>query len=74
MTTWLFDLGNTRLKYAPLAADVQLGAVHAVAHDASEAWLAALPEGEVACLASVAAPARRVALLDACLLYTSRCV
>ena len=64
MTTWLFDLGNTRLKYAPLTADGQLGAVHAVAHDASEAWLAALPEGEVACIASVASPARRVALLD----------
>ncbi len=65
MATWLFDLGNTRLKYAPLVADGQLGAVRAVAHDDAEAWLAALPEGEVACIASVASPARRVALLDA---------
>ena len=39
MTTWLLDLGNTRLKYAPLVADGQLGAVHAVAHDDAEAWL-----------------------------------
>ena len=65
MTTWLFDLGNTRLKYAPLAANGQLGAVCAVAHDDAEAWLAALPEGGVACMASVASEAQRVALLDA---------
>lgn len=65
MTTWLFDLGNTRLKYAPLLADGSLGRVQACAHDDAGTWLAVLPEGEVACIASVASEARRVALLDA---------
>lgn len=65
MSAWLFDLGNTRLKYAPLAADGSLGDVAAVAHDDAAGWLQALPSGEVACIASVAPEARRVALLDA---------
>ena len=65
MTTWLFDLGNTRLKYAPLLADGSLGRVQACAHDDAGTWLAALPEGDVACIASVASETRRVALLDA---------
>jgi type III pantothenate kinase len=65
MTTWLFDLGNTRLKCAPLLADGGIGDVRAVAHDAAGDWLAALPDGEVACIASVASMARRTALLEA---------
>jgi len=65
MSTWLFDLGNTRLKCAPLRPDGGLGEVRAIAHDDAGAWLDALPAGDVACLASVAPEARRVALLDA---------
>lgn len=65
MSTWLFDLGNTRLKCAPLIGVDEVGAVQAMAHDDADAWLAALPEGEEACVASVASEARRVALFDA---------
>ncbi|MDE2407893.1 MAG: type III pantothenate kinase [Xanthomonadaceae bacterium] len=65
MTTWLFDLGNTRLKWAPVLADGGLGVVQAVAYDDAGAWLAALPEGHDACIASVASAARREALLQA---------
>lgn len=65
MTTWLFDLGNTRLKCAPLEPDGSVGEVRAIAHDDADGWLDALPAGAVACIASVAAPERRVALLDA---------
>lgn len=64
MTTWLFDLGNTRVKYAPLLADGQLGPVVACAHD-DGGWLDALPVGRVAYLASVAPAAHRQALADA---------
>ena len=59
---WLFDLGNTRLKFASLRegiADVQ-----ALPHDTS-AWQAGLPRGDTAYLACVAAPELRVGLLDA---------
>ena len=65
MNAWLFDLGNTRLKCAPLRPDRSIGEVRAIAHDDAGAWLQALPAGDVACIASVAAEARRVALLDA---------
>ena len=65
MTTWLFDLGNTRLKCAPLRDDGSIGEVVAIAHDDAGAWLEALPAGEAACIASVASEAWRVALLDA---------
>lgn len=65
MSTWLFDLGNTRLKFATLGAQGSPGQTHAIAHGESPDWLQALPRGEAACLASVAAPERRVALLDA---------
>ena len=64
MTTWLFDLGNTRVKFAALQVDGTPGDSLAIAHDEGGDWLRALPRGEVACIASVAAPARRVALLD----------
>ncbi|HVI60407.1 MAG TPA: type III pantothenate kinase [Luteimonas sp.] len=69
MSRWLFDLGNTRLKCASLGEGGEVGEVIALAHDgapALERLDAALPARfEAACVASVAAPALRVALLDA---------
>jgi len=65
MSVWLFDLGNTRLKYAELRADGALGDVRAVAHDDGDGWLRELPRGDAACIASVAPASRRVALMDA---------
>jgi type III pantothenate kinase len=59
---WLFDFGNTRLKFAPLRDDV--ADVQALPHDTS-AWQAGLPRGDTAYLACVAAPELRVGLLDA---------
>jgi len=64
MSTWLFDLGNTRLKFAELQADGLPGTTHALAHVDGDAWLGGLPSGDVACIASVASGDRRVALLD----------
>ena len=62
---WLFDLGNTRLKFAPLTADGP-GEARASAHagmaDGIDA--SALPQGTVAHVASVASPAATAALLD----------
>lgn len=65
MSTWVFDLGNTRLKYAEVGTDGLPGEPRAIAHDAAGDWLRALPRGDVACVASVASEERRVALLDA---------
>jgi type III pantothenate kinase len=68
MGNWLFDLGNTRLKCVPLHADGSLGEVLAAAHDGRGAapLRPVLPAaGEVAYLASVAAPALTLDLLDA---------
>ena len=65
MSTWLFDLGNTRLKFAELRDHAAPGETHALAHDDGERWLDGLPRGATACIASVAAGERRVALLDA---------
>ncbi|HTL13942.1 MAG TPA: type III pantothenate kinase [Thermomonas sp.] len=65
MSTWLFDLGNTRLKWAALGGDGRPGAVSAAAHDDAGGWLDGLPRGEVACVASVGPEPRRVALLQA---------
>lgn len=66
---WLFDLGNTRLKFAPLGADSRIGPVRSLAHDGSawpDGWEDALPaRGAGACLVSVAAEPLRVALLQA---------
>jgi type III pantothenate kinase len=66
---WLFDLGNTRLKCAPLHADGSFGDVLAAAHGGVDPALACatlLPaQGNVAYLASVASPALTVGLLDA---------
>ncbi|MDQ3617281.1 MAG: type III pantothenate kinase [Pseudomonadota bacterium] len=61
MSAWLFDLGNTRLKCAPLLDDGRVGDPLTVAHaqeDVADALAAVLPPRiEVAYLASVAAPA-----------------
>ena len=65
MSTWLFDLGNTRLKFAELRADGSPGPSRAIAHDDVGTWMRDLPQGDVACIASVASDERRVALLDA---------
>jgi type III pantothenate kinase len=73
-TQYLFDLGNSRLKYAPLAADGGISEVVAIAHDGASlptGWDAALPPRfEAAFVASVAATVVRVALLDG---LTSHC-
>ena len=59
MSAWLFDLGNSRLKCAPLL-DGRAGPVTAIAHDGSSfasGWEALLPAGcSRAYLASVAPP------------------
>lgn len=64
MKTFLFDLGNTRLKYAELGGDGLPGETTAIAHGDDCTWLEHLPRGDVACLASVGSAARHVALLD----------
>jgi type III pantothenate kinase len=68
MTVWLFDLGNTRLKYAPLDG-AEIGPVAGTAHAAGgldPAWIECLPPRiETAVVASVASPALRTVLLDA---------
>ena len=65
MSTWLFDLGNTRLKAARLDAQGGLQEQVAIAHGEGDAWLQQLPHGEEACIASVASAAIRTALFDA---------
>ncbi|QOY63905.1 type III pantothenate kinase [Lysobacter sp. H21R4] len=73
MQRWVMDLGNTRLKIAPLDLDGRVGETIALEHRAAD--LAALaarlpPRMEVAYLASVADEGLRVALLD---LLAARC-
>ncbi|MEP6634826.1 MAG: type III pantothenate kinase [Luteimonas sp.] len=69
MNGWLFDLGNTRLKYAPLLPNGSVGEVVAVAHDGAafaSDWTHALPRRfDTAFVSSVAPTALRVALFDA---------
>lgn len=61
MATWLFDLGNTRLKCAPLAADGGIGEVVALPHREGEVAAQLrqfLPARfDLACVASVAGSA-----------------
>src|SRR3546814_11304592 len=68
MSRWLFDLGNTRLKCAPLDAAGRVGPVHAIAHDGmrfDDDLSAVLPARFAdACLASVAPAGLRTELLD----------
>ena len=74
MSRWLFDLGNTRLKAAPLRGDGGVGEVIAIDHrviDVGAELAARLPPRiEVAYLASVASEALRIATLQA---LTTRC-
>lgn len=69
MNAWLFDLGNTRLKCAPLAADGSVGPSIALPHhheDVAAAMAQHLPARiDVAYVASVARPELRVAVLEA---------
>lgn len=65
MSDWLFDLGNSRFKFAPLVGEAA-GEVQAWAHGAeamTTAALEALPQGETAWVASVAAPALTVTMM-----------
>jgi type III pantothenate kinase len=66
---WLFDLGNSRLKFAPLQDDGRLGEVQAIAHDGhlfEPGWDTRLPARcAAAWVASVAAPSVHAALADA---------
>ncbi|HZF98378.1 MAG TPA: type III pantothenate kinase [Pseudoxanthomonas sp.] len=68
MSRWLFDLGNTRLKFAPLREDGTLGEVTALVHADGELARAldrVLPVGQAsAYLASVASDPLTVAALD----------
>jgi len=68
MTTWLFDVGNSRLKYARLRADGGLGEVGVYPHDGqmlSPDWEHALPSRMDAAEVALVAPAViRAALLD----------
>lgn len=65
MSDWLFDLGNSRLKAAPVQGRGH-GAIAAAAHRGEAAAFAQLipAEGDVAWLASVASPGLTAALLD----------
>ena len=71
MTQWAFDLGNSRVKCAPLRADGTLREMQAFAYDDGlvAALDAAVPaaaprEASTAVLASVASPARTAAVVD----------
>ena len=74
MSRWLFDLGNTRLKAAPLDAGGRIGPVQAFEHDGARfraGWHDALPAriGSAA-VASVVSTPLRTALLEA---LSARC-
>jgi type III pantothenate kinase len=67
MNRWLFDLGNSRFKFAPLDARGGVGEVSACPHGAempNTAAASALPRGDVAYVASVASPALTEAVLE----------
>ncbi len=74
---WVFDLGNTRLKCAPLGADGRIGAVQALGHDANDFVVqldaVLLARGRIAFIASVASSDLTAAVRDA-LLVRFRCV
>ena len=76
MSAWLFDLGNTRLKCAPLGPDGLPGEVVAIDHrdcDLATQLARLLPARlESAYVASVASEALRVALLDALAVHCGR--
>lgn len=66
MSDWLFDLGNSRFKFAPLEGTAA-GSVQAWAHGAeamTATALEALPRGDTAWVASVAAPALTTTVME----------
>lgn len=66
MSDWLFDLGNSRIKFAPLR-DGRVGPIQAIAHCADAldaAALATLPSGDRAWVATVASPALSASVMD----------
>ena len=66
MSDWLFDLGNSRFKYAPLQGD-RAGDVQAWTHGAEDLRgeaLRGLPQGRNAYVASVAAPGLTATMLE----------
>lgn len=66
MSDWLFDLGNSRFKFAPLDG-VAAGSVQAWAHGAeamTATALDALPRGDTAWVASVASPALTATVME----------
>lgn len=71
MTTWLLDLGNTRLKVASWQAGRGLGEVQAWTHGAADfapsmqRWLAGVRAGDACWLASVAPPELTAAVAEA---------
>ena len=69
MSEWLFDLGNSRLKFAPLLDDGRVGEMAGIEHDGlafAADWEARLPPRiEAAHVASVASDALRTRLLEA---------
>lgn len=66
MSEWLFDLGNSRLKYARRGADGTVGEMASLDHGNGDvASLPAQVQGEIAWVASVASPALRARLLGA---------
>lgn len=67
MTEWLFDLGNTRLKYARRDAMGGNGQMDAIDHHAGEDFsrLPAEVSGEIAWVSAVASPPLRRAMLAA---------
>lgn len=73
MSTWLFDLGNSRLKFAE-AGDGSAGELRHVDHDGNgfaDGWEQRLPARfDTAWIASVGAPALATALIDA---LSARC-
>ncbi|WP_159017423.1 type III pantothenate kinase [Cognatiluteimonas profundi] len=73
MSTWLFDLGNSRLKFAA-PGDGSVGGIHHVDHDGSrfaDGWEQQLPPRfDTAWIASVGAPGLTTALVDG---LCSRC-
>ncbi len=68
MSQWLFDLGNTRLKWAQLQPDGSLTVIHALPHDTegfADALHGLLPaQAETACLSSVASHALTGGVID----------
>lgn len=61
---WLLDLGNSRLKLAPLLDDGRVGTVEARAHDAPD-WCAGLSSGRTAWVCAVASPMLSLQLVEA---------